>query len=118
MGVKTETRRPGDFLLSEANGTLSRDNAVIALGTHMPGTVLGQLTATGKYVALTPGASDGSQTAAALLYGHADGTDIPAVVVKRLAEVRADMLVWPAGITEPNKTAALAALAGAHVVAR
>jgi hypothetical protein len=118
MSVKTETRRPGDFVLSEANGSLSRENAVIALGTHVPGTVLGQVTASGKYVALNTAASDGSQTAAAVLYGHADGTDIPAVVYKRLAEVRADLLVWPAGISGPNKTAALAALAAAHIVAR
>lgn len=118
MSVKTETRRTGDFLLSEANGTLSRENATIALGTLVPGTVLGQITASGKYVILAPGASDGSQTAAGVLYGHADGTDVPGVVIKRLAEVRADMLVFPAGISAPNKTAALAALAGAHVVAR
>jgi hypothetical protein len=118
MPVKTETRRVGDFVLSEANGTLSRDNAVIVLGTHVPGTVLGKITASGKYTALTPAAEDGSQVAAAVLYGHADGTDIPAVVISRLAELRADMLVFPAGISAPNKTAALLALAGSHIVAR
>ncbi|MEW6460381.1 MAG: head decoration protein [Pseudomonadota bacterium] len=118
MSVKTETRRAGDFILSEANGTLSRENGVIALGTLVPGTVLGQITASGKYVELDPDATDGSEDAAGVLYGHASGTDVPAVVVKRLAEVRADMLVWPTGISTPNQTAALLALAGSHVVAR
>lgn len=122
MSVKTEPRRVGDFLLSEANGTQSRENIVLALGTHLPGTVLGKITAAGadqgKYVALNPAASDGSEDAAAILYGHADGTDIPGVGFVRLCEVRADMLVWPAGISDANKTAALSALAGSFIVAR
>ena len=79
MSVKTETRRAGDFILSEANGTLSRENGVIALGTLVPGTVLGQITASGKYVELDPDATDGSEDAAGVLYGHASGTDVPAV---------------------------------------
>jgi len=122
MSVKTETRRVGDFMLSEANGTLSRENIVVALGTHVPGTVLGKITAVGadqgKFVALDPAGEDGSEVAAAILYGHANGTDVPGVGITRLAEVRADLLVWPVGISEANKTAALSALAVSHLVAR
>ncbi|MNR55340.1 hypothetical protein D3C85_1756860 [compost metagenome] len=86
----------------------------------MPGTVLGKVTASGKYVALAPAASDGSEDAAAVLYGHADATagDAKGVGLVRLTELIADLLVWPAGITTEQKTAALLALAGSHIVAR
>lgn len=120
MPVKTETRRAGDFVLSEANGNLSREQVIIDAGVLVPGTVLGKITASGKYVAHAPAAVDGSEVAAAVLHGHADATtaDDTGVVYVRLAEVRADLLVWPAGITDPEKTAALLALAGSHIVAR
>ncbi|WP_375738067.1 head decoration protein [Pseudomonas boanensis] len=120
MSVKTETRRAGDFVLSEANGNLSRESIVIDSGIHIPGTVLGKITATGKYAALDTEATDGSQNAAAVLRAEADATDgdIKAVGYVRLAEVRADMLVWPAAITEEDKTAGLQALAVSHLVAR
>lgn len=123
MSVKTETRRAGDFVLSEANGNLSRDEVTVAEGVLVPGTVLAKLTATGEYVQLAAVAEDpvtGSEVAAALLHGHADATDaaVPGVAYTRLTEVRDDMLVWPAGISEPNKTAALLALASSHIVAR
>ncbi|SFC84570.1 Bacteriophage lambda head decoration protein D [Pseudomonas citronellolis] len=120
MPVLYETRRAGDFVLSEANGNLSRESIVIDSGVHLPGTVLGKVTATGKFVALAPAATDGSQTAAAVLRARADATDgdVNAVGYVRLAEVRADLLVWPAGIADEDKTEALQALAGAFLVAR
>lgn len=120
MPVLNETRRAGDFVLSEANGNLSRDSIVIDTGVHLPGTVLGKVTATGKHVALAPAATDGSQNAAAVLRAHADASegDVNAVGYTRLAEVRADMLVWPAGISDEDKTEALQALAGAFILAR
>ncbi|MCO6057313.1 head decoration protein [Pseudomonas sp. MOB-449] len=120
MPVLTESRRAGDFVLSEANGNLSRDRIVIDTGVHLPGTVLGQVTATKKFVALDPAATTGAENAAAVLRDHADATDgdVNAVGYVRLAEVRADMLVWPAGISDNDKAEALAALATAHLVAR
>ena len=44
-------------------------------GNSPPGTVLGRITSGGKYTVLTPGASNGSQNAAGLLWGAADATD-------------------------------------------
>ncbi|MNR63044.1 hypothetical protein D3C85_1852260 [compost metagenome] len=78
------------------------------------------MTATKKYVALDPAATTGEENAAAVLRDHADATDgdVNAVGYVRLAEVRADMLVWPAGINDTDKADALAALAAAHLVAR
>jgi len=72
MTVLTEGRHPGEFLMTEANGQRSRDSITIASGAGIiaPGTVLGKITASGKYLASAAGATDGSQTAVAIaLYG-------------------------------------------------
>lgn len=80
----------GEFLLSEANGTRSREQVVIdsTAGALVPGTVLGKLTG-GDYVAYNNGASDGSQTAVGILYAAAPNltVDQKAVMIARDAEV-------------------------------
>lgn len=116
------------YLVSEANGTRSREVVTIAQGQNLlPGAVLGKVTATGKYVAVDPangsgegGTPDGSQTAVAVLFAAVDTTaaEKPGVVTARDAEVAAHALAWPAGTTEPQKTAALAQLAAVGIVAR
>lgn len=85
-----------------------------------PATILGKITASDKYTILAPTATDGSETAAGILYGHAKaaGADVQAVAVVRMAEVKSAELVWPAGITAPQKTAALAELTTLHIIAR
>lgn len=126
MFVKTPSA--ASYLVSEANGTRSRDVVTIAEGVHaLPGTVLGKVTATGHYVPLDPAngsgegqSPDGSQTAVAVLFAEVDATlgEKPGVITARDAEVAAHALLWPAGITEQQKTAALAQLAQAGIVAR
>lgn len=120
MSPKTENPRTGDFLLSEANGTYSRENVILDTGALQAGTVLGKITASGKYVILAPAAEDGSEDAAAILWSHADAStaDAAVVVIARDAEVKADALIWPAGITEPQKTAAIAQLNTLGIVLR
>lgn len=58
------------FVASEASNQRSRDNVtVVASGTAIPsGTVLGKVTATGKYVPYSNSASNGSEVAAGILY--------------------------------------------------
>lgn len=58
------------FVLSEASNQRSRDNVVVtAAGTAIPsGTVLGKVTATGKFVPYSNSASNGSEVAAGILY--------------------------------------------------
>lgn len=117
----TQNARNADFVLSLANGTLSLENAILASGHNaQAGTVLGKVTASGKYVPVAPAAADGSETAAAILYGHADATsaDQACVVVARQAEVKADGLIWPAGITTPQKTAAIGELDAVAILLR
>lgn len=110
----------GEFILSEGNGAISRDAATITGGSYPAGKVLGQVTASGKYTEHTPGASDGSETAAAILYDAVDASaaDADGVIVSRLAEVNGDLLAWKSGISDPNKAAGIVALAAKNLIVR
>jgi hypothetical protein len=112
-----------DVVKTEGPNRYSRDEVTVASGAGVitPGHVLGKVTATGKYVPLAPAASDGSQIAARISLQNANATSADAtrvVVLSRLAEVVAQALVWPVGITANQKTAALAQLETAGIVAR
>ncbi len=92
MTLLNETPHDGNFILSEDNeGRLSRDNIVIAsgAGTLLPGTLLGKLTASGKFAPSPETAADGSETTVAILVGGVDATssDVAAVGLMRHAEV-------------------------------
>lgn len=105
----------------DANGHRSRETIVIAAGANLKaGTVLGKVTASGKYKALTPGAEDGSQTAAGILYGPAPAAaaDVRGVANVRETVVNAGEITWPNGITTNDKNAAIAALAALQIVLR
>lgn len=110
------------FLMSEAPGRISREQAVIGpLTARTPGgTVLGQITATGVYVPLAPAANDGSQVAAAILMlGQKVNTGpTRAAIVARQCEVADRMLFFPTGITENQKKAAVAQLATKTILVR
>lgn len=100
----------GEFLLSEANGTLSRDEVTIAAAAPAmaAGTLVGKITATGKYTAYNNGASDGTEVAAGILYAPVkdSASDQKAVIISRQAEVDGAMLT---GLDAPG-TADLKAL--------
>lgn len=118
-----EQLAPGtaSYLVSEANGTRSREVVTVAKGHQLqPGAVLGAVEATGQFVPVDPTATDGSETAVAVLFAEVDSTDAEraAVVTARDAEVAAHALGWPAGMTEPQKSTALAKLAARGIVAR
>jgi len=86
----------GEFLLSEGNGSISREQVTISstAGALVAGTVMGKITATGEYVAYSNAAADGSEVAAGVLYANvADSTaDQKAVIIARHAEVQASEL--------------------------
>lgn len=110
MTTLNEGRHTGEHLLSEANGTRSREKVTVTqTGTAMPaGTVLAKLTATGKYVAYDDVGTDGSEVAAGVLYGNlaAATGDVKAVVHVRDCEVNLACLTGH----NANATADLAAL--------
>ena len=117
--LKTET----DVVKTEGLNRYSRDEITIASGSGgiEIGEVLGKVTATGKYKPLAPAANDGTQVAARISLQNADASTVDAVrvvVLSRLAEVVRQALVWPAGITDNQKAAALAQLETAGIVAR
>ena len=123
MPVLTQGLRPtGHYLVSEANGYRSRDVGIIASGSGKldAGAVLGRITASKKLVPLAPAAVDGSQNAAAILFEACDATsaDVRRTITARDSEVQAAVLVWAAGVTDVQKTAALAQLAALGIAAR
>jgi hypothetical protein len=104
-----------DWLKHELDPRLFRDTVTIASGAGnlKTGTVLGLITASGKYKRHVNGASDGTQTAVAILLSPADATsaDVKAVIVTGHCEIAAAELTWDASVDNGTKrNAALAQL--------
>ena len=123
MTTLSEGPHPGGFLNWEVLRDYTRDTVTLASGTGKlaPGTVLGRITSGGKFTVLTPGASNGSQNAAGILWGPADATDsdAPAVVLMRgPAIANRHEIILPEGITEGQTTTATAALAALGILLR
>ena len=125
MTTLTEGRHTGGFIVWEALRDYTREVVTIATGganpVLEPGTVLGKITASGKYAAHDPAAVDGTETAVAVLWGKADATtaDLDAVVLFRgPAIVNANDLVFTGTPTAPEITAAHTALAAVGILTR
>lgn len=116
--LKTES----DIVKDEGKNRFSRDTDTLASGSGIVkiGTVLAKVTASGKFKPLAPGASDGTQIAAAIILQASDATSADQTVVnlKRRAQVVLQELVWPVGITDPQKKTALDQLAALGIIAR
>lgn len=116
MENKIEGSRPLACLLSEGNGNISRDVAVIKSGEGKlaAGSVLGAVTATGKMV-FSPNAEvagkEGGEVAKAVLAYPVDATsaDVEAVIIARAAEVKGGELAYQATVNDGTKIAAKAA---------
>lgn len=113
MTTLTQGIEHGEFMLSEANGMQSRDTETVTVAGSVAlpsGTVLGKITASGKYIKYDNAASDGSQAAAGVLLYKCDGVngDYSRVVIKRNAEVIGDRLNGGAGVDAPGKADLLA----------
>jgi len=80
-----------------------------------------ELSGDDKVVALDTSATDGSQEAAGILADNVtapDGEDADGVVIVRHAVVSDAALVWPSGITDPQKSDAVARLQAAGILVR
>lgn len=117
MTTYTEPYRASEIILSEAPGTLSREVITVVSGTGAlsAGTVIGKVTASGKWRTYDDGHSDGSQTTVGVLLEAIDATsaDITCSALLRFAEVKKDLLQWDAACDSTAKTAAYAALIAA-----
>jgi Bacteriophage lambda head decoration protein D len=127
MALKSKTltqgRYPLSFMLQPGPGNISYDNVTILAGQVLPaGSVLGIVTASGKFSVYNDSASDGTQVAAGILCYAVDATnpsaDAAGVVCVRQAEVIADELYFPSGTGDTAKTHAYADLKAIGVIAR
>jgi hypothetical protein len=123
MTMLTEGKHAGGFLVWEVLRDYTRDTVTIASGAGKlePGAVLGKITTGGKFTALAPAATNGSQNAAGILWDAVDAStaDAAAVVVLRgPAIVNRHELIWPDGATEAQITAATTALATIGIILR
>jgi hypothetical protein len=125
MATINENPRISDVLLFEEGEevNLVRDTVTLVSGTPacVVGQVLGKITASGKYTQVAPAASDGSQTAAAVLIEAANpaAADVLAVAVVRPPAIfKAGGLAWTTGMTGGQKTTAIAQLNAAGMPTR
>ncbi len=111
--------RKSAHITGEVSG-LSKDEITLATGNHLSATVLGKMD-DGSFIQLdlNPAATEGN-VASAILFGNADATAaaVPALAHTRLTAVLESNLVWPDGITAPQKTAAIAELAAQQIIVR
>ncbi len=72
MTTLNSNPRIAEFVLTEASGQRSRENIVVVQtgAAILSGTVLGKVTASGKYKPYANGASDGTEVAAGVLYNY------------------------------------------------
>jgi hypothetical protein len=126
MPVLTMAPTLGDLLKYELNGNYTREVVTLKAGTNYAlGSVLGMITASGKY-RLSPAAEvtgdEGAEDAAAVLIEAVDATggDATGLVVARGPVILSkDALVFDASVDDTTKTAAKhAELSAAGLVPR
>ena len=131
---KTEVVDGGTFSVVDPNGVALDDLTVDVayVSSHINLTVadgaadwdIGDIISVevifGEYGVYNPAASDGSETAKAILYAAVDASsaETKCVVTARDSEVTGAELVWADTITSANKTAAAASLASVGIILR
>ncbi|TDV42900.1 bacteriophage lambda head decoration protein D [Pseudomonas helmanticensis] len=119
MATFNQPKDLGDLLLVHVSPGWTKDRITLLGGSDY---ALGQVLANvaGKYQALDPAGAGPANKSVAVLAEHIDASagDTPAVVIARGAVLALPELVWPPGITEPQKAAALDDLNAQGIVAR
>jgi hypothetical protein len=112
----------GAHLVSEANGYRSRESIVVKSGSgKLPaGTLVGKLTATGKFVPWAPGASDGSQIVGGVTFEAIDATsaDVNVTGHVRDCEMQRAMLSFVGAVQTSDKLTAYEQLAARGIALR
>jgi hypothetical protein len=129
MPVQNEANRLNDVVLWEGDFGVrysrrigdgrNGDSITILSGRSLAlGAVLGKVTANGKYKEWDPVAVDGSQTVAGILTAAVDATaaDAKGVAMLRMAVVKANGLVWKAGLTGAQITTGVGGLASIGIM--
>lgn len=123
MTVLSQPPTMGDVLKYEVNPNYTRETITLLAGMPYPvGSVLGRITAIGKYKLATSGGSDGAQTASAVLLYAVDATlaDATGIVVARgPAIVSRAALIYDATVDDGAKIITkIGQLAAAGILAR
>jgi hypothetical protein len=123
MTVLNQPLTMGDVLKYEVNPNYTRETITLLAGMPYPvGSVLGRITASGKYKLATSGGSDGAQTASAVLLYAVDATlaDATGIVVARgPAIVSRAALAYDATVDDGAKIITkIGQLAAAGILAR
>lgn len=130
MATFNEPVRNYEFLLNEGPGTLSREKVTLLQDASnaqpvVAGTVLGKITASGKYTpyddAVAGLVAAGATVAAGILAQTVDPTaiaagDVTVQIIKRFAEVKSSALTWHTLADATSKAAALTALADTNMI--
>ncbi|WP_264683284.1 MULTISPECIES: head decoration protein [unclassified Wolbachia] len=117
MSTITEQNNLGDLLKYEVSNLYSRDQITVAKGQNLKlGTVVGYDTKDGLIKALNPTATDG---AIGVIVSDVNATEnAKAVIITRGAILADHAIVWPTGITEEQKAAAIKQLEARGIIVR
>lgn len=99
----------GDLLKYEQESIYTRETVTLLTGTNYAlGSVLGRITASGKYTLSPDTGADGSQVARAVLLFPVDASagDQTGVVLRRGGSVSVDRLVYAASVNDAAKRTA------------
>jgi len=123
MPVLTQPPTMGDVLKYEVNPNYTRETVPLLAGTAYPvGSVLGRITASGKYKLATSGGTDGAQTAGAVLLYAVDATladAVGVVLVRGPAIVSRAALAYDGTVDDATKiTTKISQLAALGIIAR
>ena len=126
MATLTKIQSNASFIVSESNGYRSRDDVTVtvpATTTYAAGTILGKITASGKYVRHAAGATDGSEDEAGVLCETLVNTAVSAVDSEsvsfaRDAEVNGSELTYEVGADAAQITASNLALKALGIIVR
>ena len=123
MPVLTEPPTMGDVLKYEVNPNYTRETVPLLAGMAYPvGSVLGRITASGKYKLATSGGTDGAQTAGAVLLYAVDATPgdaVGVVLVRGPAIVSRAALAYDGTVDDATKIATkISQLAALGIIAR
>lgn len=123
MPTLTEKPHTAEAVIYEEGANYSRDMIIIVAGSGIvrANTVLGKITASGKYKPSTATGSDGGQTAVAMNLYEVDATsaDQKVAAITREAILNVNCLTYDASVDDGTKRAAKATqLAAVGIIVR
>ncbi|WP_353289420.1 head decoration protein [Wolbachia endosymbiont (group A) of Paraperithous gnathaulax] len=119
MTCITEQNNLGDLLKYEASSLYSRDQITVAKGQNLKlGTVVSR-DKDNMIRIINPTATDGTQTAIGVIASDVNAKEnSKGVIIARGAMLADHAIVWPTGITEEQKAAAINQLEARGIIIR